>query len=130
MKVETSGELGTIRTGELLVTRFAITSLWQRKQIQLLQLLFLADEHIMTINLVLLVFLFQSKFSHVIVLHHLYLEENKNILCILISIVNNDWLAKTSHSHLISVTVKSLSEFLIFASINPQYDNRLFMELP
>ena len=84
----------------------------------------------MTINLVLLVFLFQSKFSHVIVLHHLYLEENKNILCILISIVNNDWLAKTSHSHLISVTVKSLSEVLIFASINPQYDNRLFMELP
>ena len=27
-------------------------------------------------------------------------------------------------------TVKSLSEALIFASINPQYDNRLFMELP
>ena len=25
---------------------------------------------------------------------------------------------------------KSLSEALIFASINPQYDNRLFMELP
>ena len=71
--LETSGELGTIRTGELLVTRFAITSLWQRKQIQLLQLLFLAEEHIMTINLVLLVFLFQSKFSHVIDWHHLYL---------------------------------------------------------
>ena len=28
------------------------------------------------------------------------------------------------------VTVKSLSEALIFASINPQYDNRFFMELP
>ena len=27
-------------------------------------------------------------------------------------------------------TGKSLSEPLIFASINPQYDNRLFMELP
>ena len=27
-------------------------------------------------------------------------------------------------------TGKSLSEALIFASINPQYDNRLFMELP
>ena len=27
-------------------------------------------------------------------------------------------------------TGKSLSEDLIFASINPQYDNRLFMELP
>ena len=26
-------------------------------------------------------------------------------------------------------TGKSLSEALIFASINPQYDNRLFMEL-
>ena len=25
---------------------------------------------------------------------------------------------------------KSLSEILIFASINPQYDNRLFMKLP
>ena len=33
--------------------------------------------------------------------------------------------------HLISIcTGKSLSEALIFASINPQYDNRLFMELP
>ena len=29
-----------------------------------------------------------------------------------------------------SYTGKSLSEALIFASINPQYDNRLFMELP
>jgi hypothetical protein len=28
------------------------------------------------------------------------------------------------------ITGKSLSEALIFASINPQYDNRLFMELP
>ena len=27
-------------------------------------------------------------------------------------------------------TGKSLSEALIFASLNPQYDNRLFMELP
>ena len=27
-------------------------------------------------------------------------------------------------------TGKSLSEALIFASIHPQYDNRLFMELP
>ena len=27
-------------------------------------------------------------------------------------------------------TGKSFSEALIFASINPQYDNRLFMELP
>ena len=27
-------------------------------------------------------------------------------------------------------TGKSLSEALIFVSINPQYDNRLFMELP
>ena len=27
-------------------------------------------------------------------------------------------------------TGKSLSEALIFTSINPQYDNRLFMELP
>ena len=27
-------------------------------------------------------------------------------------------------------TGKSLSETLIFASINPQYDNRLFMEWP
>ena len=27
-------------------------------------------------------------------------------------------------------TGKSLSESFIFASINPQYDNRLFMELP
>ena len=27
-------------------------------------------------------------------------------------------------------TGKSLSEAFIFASINPQYDNRLFMELP
>ena len=27
-------------------------------------------------------------------------------------------------------TGKSLSEALIFASINPRYDNRLFMELP
>ena len=30
----------------------------------------------------------------------------------------------------VTVTGKSLSEVLIFASINPQYDNRLFMELP
>ena len=30
---------------------------------------------------------------------------------------------------LVSDTVKSLSKALIFASINPQYDNRLFMEL-
>ena len=29
-----------------------------------------------------------------------------------------------------SVTGKSLSEALIFASTNPQYDNRLFIELP
>ena len=28
------------------------------------------------------------------------------------------------------ITGKSLSEALIFASINPQCDNRLFMELP
>ena len=28
------------------------------------------------------------------------------------------------------VTGKSLSDALIFASTNPQYDNRLFMELP
>ena len=27
-------------------------------------------------------------------------------------------------------TGKSLSEAIIFASINPQYDNRLFMKLP
>ena len=33
-----------------MVTRFAITSRWQRKQ-QLLQLLFLAEGHIMMINL-------------------------------------------------------------------------------
>ena len=31
---------------------------------------------------------------------------------------------------LILFTGKSFSEALIFASINPQYDNRLFMELP
>ena len=31
---------------------------------------------------------------------------------------------------LVYSTGKSLSEALIFASINPQYDNRLFMELP
>ena len=30
----------------------------------------------------------------------------------------------------LTCTGKSLSEALIFASINPQYDNRLFMELP
>ena len=30
----------------------------------------------------------------------------------------------------VSCTCKSLSEALIFASINPQYDKRLFMELP
>ena len=30
----------------------------------------------------------------------------------------------------IDCTGKSLSEAIIFASINPQYDNRLFMELP
>ena len=29
-----------------------------------------------------------------------------------------------------TLTGKSLSEALIFASINPKYDNRLFMELP
>ena len=30
----------------------------------------------------------------------------------------------------ISFTGKSMSEALIFASTNPQYDNRLFIELP
>ena len=44
------GIVVTIRSGELVVTRFAITSRWQRKQ-QLLQLLFLAEGHIMMINL-------------------------------------------------------------------------------
>ena len=28
------------------------------------------------------------------------------------------------------ITGQSFSEALVFASINPQYDNRLFMELP
>ena len=32
-------------------------------------------------------------------------------------------------SHLLDVTGKSLSEELILASTNPQYDNRLFIEL-
>ena len=39
-----------------------------------------------------------------------------------------------SHLHEINekvvITGKSLSEALIFASINPHYDNRLIMELP
>ena len=33
-------------------------------------------------------------------------------------------------SDLIKVTGKSFTEALIFASINPQYDNRMFKELP
>ena len=39
-------------------------------------------------------------------------------------------LADVWVKHNIADTGKSLSEALIFASINPQYDNRLFMELP
>jgi hypothetical protein len=31
---------------------------------------------------------------------------------------------------ILSSSGKFLSEALLFASINPQYDNRLFMELP
>ena len=31
--------------------------------------------------------------------------------------------------HLVTVTGKSFSEALILASTNPQYDNRLFIEL-
>ena len=38
--------------------------------------------------------------------------------------------AKSSQSSKCMFTGKSLSEALIFASINPQYDKRLFMELP
>ena len=34
------------------------------------------------------------------------------------------------YAYLLFSTGKSLSEALIFASTNPQYDNRLFIELP
>ena len=37
---------------------------------------------------------------------------------------------KANRQNIIICTGKSLSEALIFASINPQYDSRLFMELP
>ena len=39
-------------------------------------------------------------------------------------------LTKGAFVNEIILTGKSLSEAFIFASINPQYDNRLFMELP
>ena len=35
-----------------------------------------------------------------------------------------------SMEHLVTVTGKSFSEALILASTNPQYDNRLFIDLP
>ena len=40
-----------------------------------------------------------------------------------------NWQNKATTWHLQLITGKSLSEALIFASINLQYDNRLFMEL-
>ena len=42
-----------------------------------------------------------------------------------------EWLIFDQPSSMHGIgTGKSLSEALIFASINPQYDNQLFMELP
>ena len=38
--------------------------------------------------------------------------------------------AKKATSNTVGGTGKSMSEALIFASTNPQYDNKLFIELP
>ena len=46
-------------------------------------------------------------------------------------IIDNFWIDKQTilSSYILAVTGKSLSEALIFASTNPQYDDRLFIEL-
>ena len=42
---------------------------------------------------------------------------------------NSHWKQKHKDCFISTDTGKSLSEALIFASINPQYDDRLFIEL-
>ena len=46
---------------------------------------------------------------------------------VFVSTLNTDWKYVKKGSQ---ITGKSMSEALIFASTNPQYDNRLFIELP
>ena len=59
-------------------------------------------------------------------------KERKPIVCQICGVSKTCLYDIKKHCYSIHLhcTGKSLSEALIFASINSQYDNRLFMELP